>query len=86
METQLIIQEIFDNTLEELNKSKLLNATMHELITKYEAMLSQNFVRSCKCSSIAKILDKNSNEIQDEKYLLEQLNISKRIYTKTMKQ
>ena len=86
METQLIIQEIFDNTLEELNKSKLLNATKCELVTKYESMLSEALIRSCKGESIARILDKNSNEIQDEKYLLEQLNISKRMYTKTLKQ
>ncbi len=86
METQIIIQKIFDNTLEELSKSKLLNAAMCELVTKYESMLSEAIIRSCKCESIAMILDKNSNEIEDEKYLLEQLNISKRMYTKTLKQ
>jgi hypothetical protein len=86
MDTQLIIPEIFDNAMEKLGKSELLTQTMQELITKYEQLLSSTIVTSYRCKSIERILVNNNKDSKDEKYLLEQLNLSKRLYNKTLKQ
>lgn len=85
METQLIIAEVYENAVDRLTKSELLSETMKDLIIKYEKLLSSSIVNRYKCKSISKTLDNNSNKLNDEKYLLEQMNLSKKMYNKILK-
>lgn len=85
METQLIISEVYENAVDRLTKAELLSETMQNLLIKYEEFLSYSIVNRCKCNAISKTLDNNSNKNNDEKYLLEKLKISKKMYNKTLK-
>ena len=85
MERQMIFPEIFDDAICKLGKSSMLEETLKDLIESYESLLSSSFVSKSKCRSIAKILDKNLDRKEDEVYLLEQLNMSKREFNKTLK-
>jgi hypothetical protein len=85
MNTQLIISEVYENAIDRLTKSELLSETMQDLLIKYEELLSSSIVNRYKCKSISKTMDKNSKNLNYEKYLLEELNLSKRMYNKILK-
>jgi predicted ATPase with chaperone activity len=85
MDTQIIMSEVYENAIDRLTKSELLADTMQDLLIKYEALLSSSIVNRYKSKSISKTLDKNSKNQNYEKYLLDQMNLSKRMYNKILK-
>lgn len=84
MTEQLIIPEVYNNAISRLIKSELLTETLLDLVNEYENVLSSNIVNQYKCRSIAKILNQAYVNYMNEDYLLKQLNLSKRMYNKTI--
>jgi hypothetical protein len=84
MTEQLIIPEVYNNAVNRLIKSELLNEIMEDLNIKYEKILSSTIVTQYKCNSIEKILNESCINRIYEDYLLKQLNLSKRMYNKTI--
>lgn len=84
MSNQLIIPEVYNHAVTKLIKSELLNEIMEELNIKYEELLSATIVTQYKCYSISKILNESCCNRIYEDYILEQLNLSKRMYNKIL--
>ena len=84
MSTQLIIPEVYNHAVNRLIKAELLNEIMEDLNIKYEKILSSTIVTQYKCNSIAKILNESCINRIHEDYLLKELNLSKRMYNKTL--
>jgi hypothetical protein len=84
MSNQLIIPEVYNHAVKRLIKAEILNEIMLDLNSEYEKILSSTIVTQYKCNSISKILKQAYCYRMHEDFLLSQLNLSKRMYNKTL--